>query len=225
MSEWYFIVLLVVLAVVASILILYPLRHHRFFAFCLLPVLVVLSGGGYWMWGDFASWQQYVQHSKSQQRIQAMLQSIKSPQELIKKLREKLDDNPQSAKGWYLLGRLYSAHNEQKKAADAFAKASSLEPANEQYTVHYAHSLWQLNQQHFTPKIITMFQRLLKANPQQADALAMLAMNAYMNHSYEQAIAYWQRLLALAPEHSEEALALRKAIAKAQQQINVLGRW
>lgn len=52
----------------------------------------------------------------------------------------------------------------------------------------------------------------------------MLAMHAYLSHDYEAAINYWQRLLQLAPAQSEEALAIRKAIAKAEKQINRGGK-
>ena len=62
-----------------------------------------------------------------------------------------------------------------------------------------------------------MFFSVLKSNPKQPDALAMLAMDAFLSKAYSQAIAYWERLLVLVPKDSEDALAIRKAIAKAQQ--------
>jgi cytochrome c-type biogenesis protein CcmH/NrfG len=136
-------------------------------------------------------------------------------------LRAKLDDSPKSAKGWYLLGRIYSGQNEQQHAVDAFAKAYQFDPQNEQYMVNYAHSLWQLNNRQFTVQITELFSNLLKNNANQPDALAMLAMDAYTSHAYEDAIDYWQRLLKLAPQQSEEAQAIRKAIAKAEEQIKL----
>lgn len=47
----------------------------------------------------------------------------------------------------------------------------------------------------------------------------MLAMDAFESRNYQLAIDHWQHLLKLAPEHSEEAQLLRKAIAKAQQKL------
>lgn len=49
----------------------------------------------------------------------------------------------------------------------------------------------------------------------------MLAMDAFVSHAYEDAIRYWQRLLKLAPEQSEEAQAIRKAIAKAEEHLRL----
>ena len=82
-----------------------------------------------------------------------MLKSIKNPQELINKLRVKLDDSPKSAKGWYLLGKLYSNQNDNKNAVSSFGKAYHLKPTEEQFAIYYAHSLWQINQQHFNDEI------------------------------------------------------------------------
>lgn len=219
MSEWWLIALLSLVAVLASALIIYPLRRQVFFSSMLVPVILILMLSGYYFWGGFSQWQTYVLNNKTKEQAQQMLKSIKSPQELIDKLRAKLDDSPQSAKGWYLLGRLYSNQNEQQNAVNAFAKAHEFQPQDEQYTVNYAHSLWELNQQQFNEPIRELFTDLLNNNPNQPDALAMLAMDAFLQEHYETAIGYWQRLLQSAPQQSEEADAIRKAIAKAQDKL------
>jgi cytochrome c-type biogenesis protein CcmH/NrfG len=150
-----------------------------------------------------------------------MLRSIKSPDELITKLKEKLDNTPKSAKGWYLLGRLYVNQNDFTQATEAYAKAYKLAPANEQYVVNYIHGLWKLNNQQFNSRILRLLKELLDRSPNQPDALAMLAMNSFLSHDYEGAINYWQRLLKLTAPQSEEASAIHKAITKAQERINL----
>jgi len=221
MNEWWLVSLLVLITVLASALIVYPLRRHVFFSMVLVPVVFILVAGGYYFWGGFAQWQKYIQQNHSQELAQQMLKTIKSPQELIDKLRAKLDDSPRSAKGWYLLGRLYSNQNDNQNATNAFAKAYQFKPQDEQFAVNYAHSLWELNQQQFNATIREIFINLLNNNPKQPDALAMLAMDAFMSHAYDDAISYWQRLLKIAPQQSEEAEAIRKAIAKAQDKLNL----
>lgn len=219
MSEWWLIILLLVITIFAITCIIYPLRRNRFISILLAPILFSLVATGYYFWGGFPQWQHYLHQNESQKMAQQLLKSIKTPQELIAKLRAKLDETPKSAKGWYLLGRLYTSQNDNQQATEAFAKAHRFQPDNEQYTVNYAHGLWKMNNQQFNPQIIGIFKSLLQKNPDQADALAMLAMNAFMSHAYEDAIDYWQHLLKLAPEQSEESLAIRKAIAKAQALI------
>jgi len=221
MNEWWLIGLLAGISLLACGLIIYPLRRTGVARFLLIPLVFVLAFTGYFYWGGFAQWQEYIHRQATQQQAQEMLKSIKSPQELIEKLRAKLDNSPKSAKGWYLLGRLYTSQNDPKNAAGAFAKAYQFNSDDEQYAVNYAHSLWQLNNHQFTAQITEIFTHLLEKNPNQPDAIAMLAMDAFESHAYEDAIDYWQRLLKIAPQQSEEATAIRKAIAKAENRIKL----
>lgn len=219
MSEWGLVALLVLFTLIASLLILYPLRRQALICGLLIPVIFGMVFGGYYSWGGFPQWQNHIHQKQSEQRAQQMLQSIKNPQELVEKLRSRLDDSPESAKGWYLLGRVYSSQNDHQNARKAFATAHHLKPNNEQFAVNYAHSLWMVNKQQFNPEILDLFKSLLVNNPNQPDALAMLAMNAFVSKAYKEAIDYWQRLLKITPEQSDAAFAIRKAIAKAQLRI------
>ncbi|KTD82849.1 tetratricopeptide repeat protein [Legionella waltersii] len=220
MNEWWLIGLIFSISLVVCAVLVFPLRRSRILSASLVSGIMLFVVITYYYWGNFEQWQDYIHRQEAQQLAKNMLKTIKSPQELINKLKNKLDDSPSSAKGWFLLGRLYSSQNELKLSADAFAKAHQLDSSNEQYTVHYAHSLWQMNDQKFNSTILDIFNQLLITNPKQPDALAMLAMSAFINQDYENAINYWQRLLKLAPEQSEEAMAIRKAIAKAQEKLN-----
>jgi cytochrome c-type biogenesis protein CcmH len=219
MKEWWLISVLIGLTCLASSVILYPLRRHLISSLILVPIIFVMAFIGYYSWGSFGKWQGYLQYQEKQERAQAMLKSIKTPKELIDKLRARLKNFPKSAKGWYLLGRLYSSQNEQQNAVNAFAKAYALNPRNEQYAVNYAHSLWQLHHRQFSKQVREILNNLLKNNPNQPDALAMLAMDAYARQAYEEAMNYWQRLLQIVPPQSEEARTIRKALVKAEEQL------
>lgn len=217
MNEWYLVGLLVFIAIGACLLIVYPLRSSLMSGLLLFPFLIVLIFVGYYFWGGFIPWQEYVQQQRMQARAQEVFKSVKDSKDLVQQLRARLKDDPQSAKGWYLLGKLYSSQNDHQNALQAFAKAHELQPDDEQYTVHYAHHLWLNNNQEFNDESLGLFKSLLQKNPKQPDALAMLAMNAYKNKAFRDAIDYWQRLLHEVPEQSEEADAIRKAIASAQR--------
>jgi cytochrome c-type biogenesis protein CcmH/NrfG len=219
MNEWLLIGLLVLLTVSASVVIVYPLRRELKLSFFVTLCMFVFAATGYYYWGGFSALQQFNKQQESKLLADNMLKSLKSTGELIDKLRAKLDDNPASAKGWFLLGRLYSSENQESYALKAYAKAYHFKPEEEEFAVNYAHSLWQINNKQFNIEIKAIFKTLLDKNPKQPDALSMLAMDAFVNHAYEKAIEYWQRLLVLAPEQSKEAKAIRKAIAKAQSEI------
>ena len=219
MYDWLLIGLLVALTVLACVVGVYPLRRELKVSLCITLCVFVFAGTGYYHWGGFSALQQFNKQQESKRLADIMLKSLNSTDELIDKLRAKLDDTPKSAKGWFLLGRLYSSQNQGAQALKAYAKAYHFKPEEEEFAVNYAHSLWQINKRQFTPEIKALFSTLLTKNPKQPDALSMLAMDAFVNHAYEEAIGYWQRLLVLAPEQSKEAKAIRKAIAKAQSEL------
>jgi cytochrome c-type biogenesis protein CcmH len=220
MNEWWLLICFLVLGLLALLLMLYPLRKARVLSATLLPMLILVSFFAYWHWGAWVDWQKYLYRQAQQQKVQAVLKTIKDPRELIARMQARLQENPKSARGWYLLGRLYISQNEWLLARDAFYKAHQLSPEDENTTVNYAQTLWQLNKQQFDQQTRTLFKTLLQKNPQQPDALAMLAIDAFTNHNYQLAIDYWQELLSLAPKQSEEAQLIRKAIARAQQKNN-----
>lgn len=181
-----------------------------------LSVLCLIIGiiAGYWQWGG---WREYMAYKHQQ----ALLNSFKSPQELIEKIQDRLKQNPESAKGWFLLGRLYAAQGEWRAAMSSFKKAHDIEPQNVETSVHYAQSLWQLNQQKFTHEIRGLYRQILSENSNQPDALSMLAIDAFQNQEYQKAIQLWNRLLPLLSKDSTEANAVRQAIARARAKRQV----
>ncbi len=220
MNEYWLIGLLLGLMIMACLAAVYPLRRQGGLSFVFIALSMTLISLGYWQWGAFSDWQHYRQQLEHQKKLTALMQSAKGPDAIIRRMEAKLQTEPDSAKGWYLLARLYSSQAKWQQASNAFETAYRLEPENEAYKVYYAQGLWQLNHQQFNDQIRGLFHSLLNKNPNQPDALAMLAMDAFMSHAYNDAINYWQRLLEMTPANSEEALALRKAIAQAQQHMD-----
>ena len=202
--------LLVVLIVVAILVVVYPYQgKFKRMQFVIAFVLVLGVSMGYWQWGAWSSLSQYT-------RTQMALKSFKNPEDVIEKLKQHLKADPSSARGWFLLGRLYASEDQWPEASDAFGRAHLLEPDDEQTTVNTAQSLWQTNHQRFNASIRTMFQSILNHNPNQPDALSMLAVDAFQHHDLPKAKAYWVHLLSLVPPDSADAKAIRKAIAHCQ---------
>ena len=219
MNEGLLLIGFLILLVIACSIALYPLRPFQMSYVLWVLVLVILVGIGYWSWGAWPSWTQNSQNQAKKQHAQALLNTVRNPEELIDKLKATLNKQPNSARGWYLLGRLYASQNRWESARDAFASAHQCQPDDEQISVNYAHSLWQLHHQAFDKQSRGLLKQVLKKNPDQPDALGMLAMDAYARHDYQQAIDYWQRVLTVAPPQSEDADAIRKAIADAQKKM------
>ncbi len=217
MNEWFLLMSFLVLLVLALCIVLYPLRPFRMRTLLWCPILCVLVAVGYGLWGAWPAWTHHHQEQEKQRRAEALLKTVHDPEELIEKLKAQLKKQPSSVRGWYLLGRLYASQNRWKDACDAFAVAYQKQPDDEQVAVNYVHSLWPFHHQSFDQHSRELLTKILKNNPLQPDALGMRAMDAYARHDYQQAIDDWQRLLKIAPPQSNDAKAIRKAIAKAEE--------
>lgn len=99
MNDWWIISILLGLALSASALLIYPLKTKALNSSLISLVFLVLISGAYLYWGGLAQWQEYRQKQDIQQKAQVLLKTMKSPEELIRKLRTKLEENPRSAKG------------------------------------------------------------------------------------------------------------------------------
>lgn len=208
------------LILVAGMIIFFPFnRQHYQTQLVVFILLIAGSSFGYWQWGSQQKWVDFLKQQDMQQRAQAVMASLSGPQELIDKLKNHLQYQPDSARGWYLLGRLYASQNQWNHAYQSFSKARKLDSEDEAITVNYAIGLWQTLHQKFTPDVRQLFQLILKKNPNQPDALSMLAMDAYQQHDYHQAIDYWSALLLLVPQDSSESKVIRKAILKSRHML------
>lgn len=217
MDRWLFLVTIILFSAVLGFYFTRPLKLKPLFNSIIVLTFIGTSLLIYSQFGGYHSWQNYLRQQERKTLAENLLKSVKSPQEVIEKLRMKLAAQPNSAKGWYLLGRLYATTNQEDAALSAYAKAHELKPESERYTVNYVYASWQSNHQEFNKEIIDLLQQLLVKNPTQPDALALLAMHAFNQKNYMQAINYWQDLLKLAGENSDEARSLRQAIAKAEK--------
>lgn len=220
MSQAVLFIIFVVFLSLASIIVIYPI-HRQYDRVQILSFIVLIVGtvSGYWQWGAFTKWADYLKQQEISQHAQTVMKSLKSPQQLIDKLKQHLQKKPNSAQGWFLLGRLYASQNQWQLANQSFFKAHTLKPENEQYAVNYAQSIWQTHHQTFTDDVRALFRVILEKNPMQPDALSMLAMDAYQQHDYQKAIDYWSSLLELIPHDSSESKMIRKAIVKARKAL------
>lgn len=197
---------------------MFPHYKSKSLSVLLTFFFVVGSVVGYSFWGGWHALQHYYRNQEKQEQVQRVLKTIKGPQDLIKQLKARVDQNPQSAKGWYLLGRLYSSQGEWKNACEALKTGYQLAPQDEKMSLHYAECLWQINEQHSNQQINALLDTTLTNNPQQPDAMAFVAMIAFKNQEYEKAIHYWEELLKLAPSNSDDARLIRQAIARAEKE-------
>jgi len=165
----------------------------------------------YKTFGGFEDYYVYKQAEKTKQQALQLLKNLKNTNELSLRLENHLKNNPDSARGWYLLGRLYVSQNKITNALHTFRKAYKLDSKDIPITLNYAGLLLENGDEKIGVKLL---EKLLQNNREQPEALSMLAMHAYKQKDFKVAVSYWRRLLNTLPEDSEEADSVRIAIAK-----------
>lgn len=208
-----------VLLLLGLIFIVYPLRQFKGFAILIIVVYIGAAIVLYQYWGGLNQFRTYQQKLDHAQTVKKLAAQYTKPEQLIQKLRSKLDDTPQSAQGWYLLGKLYGAQGNWREAHQAFSKAQTLKPDSTEFAIQDIYARWMLNHQRLNHVLRQELHLLLRQFPNQPDILMLLAMDAFETQHYQQAIDYWNILLPQTPAESEARLKVQEAIAKASAQI------
>lgn len=137
--------------------------------------------------------------------------------QMVERLAARLEQSPQDAQGWALLGRAYYSLRRYGDARLAFAKAASLAPNDAQTLVDYADALAIDNGQGLVGKPLELIGQALKLEPDNPKALTLAGSAAFDKQNYAAAAAYWDKLLPLLPPESEFSRDIAAGIARARQ--------
>lgn len=216
MSENIYVVYFVLFSALAIGVVARTLRKHTSALCVVIPFIIILIWFGYTKTGGFSAWLDYKSRVKLQQQAQAL--SSEGTDKILMRMQEHLKQHPNSSTGWYLLGRLYASQHQWDLAGGAFHRALQLDPANVQAEINEIQTLKAINHQNLNGDLRKRLQFILARYPNQADVLAMLAMDAHVNHDYRLEIKYLESLLPYVPVESIEAGMIRKALAAAYAQ-------
>lgn len=188
----------------------------------LLPVTIVLlatlvAAGSYYLAGQPWSAKTPTAPENTSAAHPATAEQMKAD---VDNLAARLQDHPNDADGWAMLGRSYSSLQRFDESVAAFAKADMLQPGNAQLLADYADAAAMAQGKRFDGKPAELIQRALKADVNNMKALTLAGSAAFDAGAYDQAIAYWQQLLQLVAPASETAATLRANIDDARQRAN-----
>jgi cytochrome c-type biogenesis protein CcmH len=216
-----FYILLGVMVLLALASIVIPLIKKQAWK-STLAIIILLPAFAVFLYIYQGSGKQWLAYQHTQQQL-AQVQQFRSqlgtPQQVIDKLKQRLQQDPNSAQGWYLLGRIYFDQQRFTEAVDTFSKAYALQPKQPEVLFYYAESL-SLTQHTLSGKPTTLLQQLLKLQPDNDAAMNLLAVAAFNEKRYQEAINYWEKMLPHYAPDSEDGKALLTAIAKAQTALN-----
>jgi cytochrome c-type biogenesis protein CcmH len=134
----------------------------------------------------------------------------------VAKLAERLKSSPNDAQGWTMLARSYSSMEKYPEAANAYAKATELNPKDADLLAEYAFVTGMAEGRSLEGKPTEIINRALKADPENAKALQLAGSAAFQAKDYKKAIDYWQRVLKKVPPGSEVAETITARINEAK---------
>jgi len=139
-------------------------------------------------------------------------------------LAKRLEQNPNDAQGWTMLGRSYINLEKYREASDAYAKASALKTQDADILVEYAFALAMANGRQLQGQPTELVRKALQIAPENPRALELAGSAEFEAKNYKQAIVHWQKLLEKSSgdpeltqtisERINEAKALAGATAK-----------
>lgn len=180
------------------------------------PFLVL---GMYLLWGGSRQLLHFWAWQKQDQIVQQQTAHA-DPQQIIAQLQAHLQQAPDSAQGWYLLGKLYLDQQQFAEAESALKKAYDLQPQANEIIISLAKADFFNHQAHLSADMAKALSRVLESSPQSIDAINLLAVNAYRDKNYSQAVSYWQQALAFVQPGSSDSKTLLNMISQAQKLEN-----
>ena len=134
---------------------------------------------------------------------------------VLDNLITRLNNNPEDIEGWFMLARTYAIMNRYDEAASTYAKLNEVVPNDPQILSDYADVLAMTNQGSLIGKPAELIEEALELDPEYPKALALAGTAEFEKNDFDQAAAYWERLLAVIPPDSQLAQSVKESIDEA----------
>ena len=134
---------------------------------------------------------------------------------VLDNLITRLNNNPEDIEGWFMLARTYAIMNRYDEAASTYAKLNEVVPNDPQILSDYADVLAMTNQGSLIGKPAELIEEALELDPEYPKALALAGTAEFEKNNFDQAAAYWERLLAVIPPDSQLAQSVKGSIDEA----------
>ncbi len=125
---------------------------------------------------------------------------VKTMQESILNLEQKLKEDPENVDGWRMLGQSYFVIQQYEQSKNAYAKAADLlNQADPEVLVLLAEASAFSNQQLFADYEESLLNKALSINPKHERGLWYAGYSDYTNSRFKEASEHWGELLKLVP--------------------------
>ncbi len=139
---------------------------------------------------------------------------------MIASLAARLEQSPDDAEGWALLGRSYMTTGQYELAVTAYDRLLSLTGDHPLILIMFADALTMSAEGRVSDKAREVIERALALDPDNPQGLWMGGVAAIQGGNPQQAIGYWQRLEPMLSDKPEQQAEVRSLIENAN---NLLG--
>jgi cytochrome c-type biogenesis protein CcmH len=139
--------------------------------------------------------------------------------DMTQRLERAAAAQPDSAEGLYFLGRAYMAQDRSADAAKVFERTVALAGRQPELLGQWAQAQYFANNKQWSPQLQALTDEALKLDPKEVTSLGLLGIAAFEGQRYQEAIDYWNRLLALLPEKDNSRSALQGGIDRAAEKL------
>ncbi len=139
--------------------------------------------------------------------------------ELIATVEARSAERPDNLHYLALLGRYYMGAQDYARAAETYNALVAAAPEDPQILAYSAQAEYLAAGRTLTDRARLRAEQSLAVDPHQRTTLGMLGMHAFEEGQYQEAIGYWQRLLAIEPPDSETARMITGIIATARERM------
>ncbi|WP_165674529.1 c-type cytochrome biogenesis protein CcmI [Metapseudomonas otitidis] len=161
-------------------------------------------------------------HWGSSDKVQLAREMREQPrtiEEMTARLEKAVQAQPDSAEGWYFLGRTYMAQERPADAAKAYERAVQIAGRQPELLGQWAQALYFASQKRFTPEVQALTEDALKADPNEVTSLGLLGIAGFEEGRFKDAIGYWERLIAVLPQDDPSRAALQGGIDRARERL------
>lgn len=154
---------------------------------------------------------------------QEFAQAPQSMHEMTARLERAVQAQPDSAEGLYFLARAYMAEQRPADAAKAFERAVALAGRQPELLGQWAQALYFASDKRWSSQLQGLTDEALKADPREVTSLGLRGIAAFEGERYQEAIDFWNRLLAQLPEGDASRAALQGGIDRAADKLKAGG--
>jgi cytochrome c-type biogenesis protein CcmH len=195
-----------------------------------IVLILACSLGLYLKFGAYDDVVAYKTHGAQAQEIAAATEQAKNGDMsgLIEQLHARLKEAPDNIQGWGLLARTAMNTNRYAIAVEAFEQVirlleSSAETLPQELGAAYgilAQAQYYTSQGVMDAPIKASIDKALGFNPNESNALSLLAIDAFTAQDYEQAISRWQAILQHYPDHPAKS-SMERGINEAESRLGL----